>query len=107
MQQGSQGLHAVVKQDAAAAVKVIDLAVADKASVAAATQLAGAVRAAAITAFGSSLPASLSTAASNLNFAALVQDTAVQSAVVPVLQAAAAAAGNSWNAVALVRYYYQ
>lgn len=83
-------------------MKVIDLAVADAPTVAAAAQLAAAVRAAALASFGSSLPQSLSTAASHLDVASLVQDPAVQSAAVPVLQAAAAAAGNSWDATALV-----
>ena len=99
----SDVLPALPEQDTAAAMKVIQLAVADKASVAAATQLASAVRTAAITAFGSSLPESLSTAASHLDVASLVQDPSVQSAAVPVLQAAAAAAGNSWDGAALVR----
>ncbi|KAK9908214.1 hypothetical protein WJX75_004335 [Coccomyxa subellipsoidea] len=97
----SGGYWTSAPSDTAAAMKVIQLAVADKASVAAATQLASAVRTAAITAFGSSLPESLSTAASHLDVASLVQDPSVQSAAVPVLQAAAAAAGNSWDGAAL------
>ena len=90
-------------QDTAAAMNVIQLSAANKATVAAATEMGSAVRTAALASFGSSLPTSLSTAASHLDFASLVQDPTVQSAAVPVLQAAAAAAGNSWNADALVR----
>ncbi|CAL8469693.1 g9234 [Coccomyxa elongata] len=88
-------------KDTAAAMNVIQLSAADKATVAAATEMGSAVRTAALASFGSSLPTSLSTAASHLDFASLVQDPTVQSAAVPVLQAAAAAAGNSWNADAL------
>ena len=84
-------------------MNVIKFAAADKPTVAAAAEVGNAVRTAALASFGTSLPTSLSTAASQLDFALLAQDPTVQSAAVPVLQAAAAAAGNSWDANALVR----
>ena len=89
-------------QDTASAMKVVALAAADAPSQAAAIKLAAAVRAAALGGSGAALPESLTKAASGLDLSALSQDPALQSAAVPLLQAAAAAGGASWPSVALV-----
>lgn len=83
-------------------MKVVALAAADAPSQAAAVKLAAAVRASALSNFGTALPDGLTKAASSLDLGALSRDPALQSAAVPLLQAAAAAGGASWPSVALV-----
>ena len=84
-------------------MKVITLAAGDSASVAAASQLVAAIRGSALQGFGSELPTSLTSVASSLDLASLAQNPTLQTDAVPLLQAAAAAAGGSWDPVALVR----
>ena len=83
-------------------MKVITLAAGDSASVAAASQLVAAIRASALQGFGSELPTGVTSVASSLDLPALVQSPTLQAAAVPVLQAAASAAGDSWGPVAVV-----
>jgi len=94
----------MLAQDTAAAQQVITQAAANPATIAAAKTLEAAIVAAVKTSrYGSSVPASITSAASSINVADLLQDPQVQGKCVTLIQASAVASGASWAGVAQVR----
>lgn len=92
-------------QDTAAAQQVMKLAAADPATIAAAVKLQAAVTASVKANYGNAVPASITSTASSLSIADLLQNPNVQGQSVLLIQASAAATGALWAAVAQVRLF--
>ena len=82
---------------------MITLAANDPTTVAATEKLEGAIIAAVKASYASAVPTSITLPASSLNIAELLQFPQVQAQAISLLQAAAAATGATWDAVAQVR----